>query len=69
MTSTLALGDKVMMVLQDEGVAYVITTNMSLIRFRERETSLKLEVSKSDVNYLRPNLNLTNDTYKFDMSL
>lgn len=44
MHSTLPAGEKVAMVLQDGGISYVITSNWSLVRFRERDTSAKLEV-------------------------
>lgn len=44
MSYLLPLGDTIRMVLSDGGVAYVITSSWSLIRFREKDTASKLEV-------------------------
>jgi hypothetical protein len=44
MSHLLPLGETVLMVFHDGGVAYVITSSWSLIRFREKDTSNKLDV-------------------------
>ena len=44
MSSQLPPGERVAMVLNDGGTAYVITTASTLIRFREKSTAAKLEV-------------------------
>lgn len=44
MSHLLQPGETVSMVYQDGGVAYVLTSSWSLIRFREKETSSKLDV-------------------------
>jgi vacuolar protein sorting-associated protein 11 len=44
MSHLLPLGDHVRMVLQDGGVAYIITSSWSIIRFREKDTASKLDV-------------------------
>lgn len=44
MSHLLPLGETVKMVFHDGGVAYVITSSWSLIRFREKDTSNKLDV-------------------------
>jgi hypothetical protein len=46
MSSTLPNGDNVKEVLHDSGTAYVITENKSLIRFKEKETTVKIELLK-----------------------
>jgi hypothetical protein len=47
MNSPLPVGEKVVMVLNDGSIAYVVTSNWTLIRFREKDTSAKIEVSFS----------------------
>ncbi len=44
MNSPLPAGERVLMVMHDEGVAYVVTSKWTLIRFREKDTSEKLSV-------------------------
>jgi hypothetical protein len=44
MSYLLPLGETIRMVLSDGGVAYVITSSWSLIRFREKDTANKLDV-------------------------
>ena len=44
MSHLLPLGDTILMVFNDGGVAYVITSSWSLIRFREKDTTSKLDV-------------------------
>mmetsp|Transcript_11655 Transcript_11655/g.17666 ORF Transcript_11655/g.17666 Transcript_11655/m.17666 type:complete len:1045 (+) Transcript_11655:67-3201(+) len=44
MSHLLPLGDSVRMVLHDGGIAYVVTSSWSLIRFTEKDTSSKLDV-------------------------
>lgn len=44
MSHLLPLGETVLMVFHDGGVAYVVTSSWSLIRFREKDTSNKLDV-------------------------
>lgn len=46
MSSSLPNGDNVKEILHDSGTAYVITANKSLIRFKEKETSVKIELLK-----------------------
>ncbi len=46
MSSSLPNGDNVKEVLHDSGTAYVITENKSLIRFKEKETTVKIELLK-----------------------
>lgn len=44
MSHLLPLGETVLMVFHDGGVAYAITSSWSLIRFREKDTSNKLDI-------------------------
>ena len=44
MSHLLAPGDNIKMVLHDGGVAYVVTTAGTLIRFREKDTLCKVDV-------------------------